>query len=57
MKDEIIQEVWRAKDAIAAKHKHNVEALVKHLRREEKNPSDRIVDLHARKENSAHPTK
>ena len=33
MKDEIIQEVWQAKDAIAAKYKHNVETLVRHLRR------------------------
>ena len=57
MKDEIIQEVWRAKDAIAAKHKHNVEALVKHLRRQERNSSAQIVDLHSRRATVAHATK
>ena len=57
MKDEIIQEVWRAKDAIAAKHKHNVEALVKHLRRQERNSPARVVDLRAQRATSAHSTK
>ena len=49
MKDEIIQEVWQAKDAIAAKYKHNVETLVRHLRRRERLSSARVVDLHAKR--------
>ncbi len=48
MKDEIIQEVWKAKDAISAEHHHDVKQLVKTLRTEEKSSGARIVDLHAR---------
>jgi len=54
MKDEIIQEVWRAKDAIAAKYKHNVENLARHLRRQQKLSSVPVVDLHAKRAASAH---
>lgn len=53
MKGEIIQEVWQAKDAIAAKHKHNVEALARYLRRQERLSSARVVDLHAKRATSA----
>ncbi len=48
MRDEIIREVWRAKDAIAARHKHSVKRLVEHLRAKEKSSEARVVDLHAR---------
>ena len=48
MKDEIIQEVWKAKDAISAKHHHDVRRLVATLRAEEKSSGAHIVDLHAR---------
>jgi hypothetical protein len=48
MKDEIIHEVWKAKDAIAAKHHHDVRRLVEHLRIEQLASSVRVVDLHAR---------
>ena len=48
MKDEIIQEVWRAKDTISARHHHDVGRLVEHLRAEEKSAGTRVVDLHAR---------
>ena len=48
MKDEIIQEVWRAKDAISAKHDYDVKRLVEHLRAKEKSSGSRVVDLHAR---------
>lgn len=48
MKDEIIQEVWAAKDAIAARCGHDVRVLVEHLREEErKTPDVRVVDLRA----------
>ena len=57
MKDEIIQEVWKAKDAIAAKHKYNVEALVKHLHLQARNSSAKVVDLRAQRETAAHSTK
>ena len=48
MKDEIIQEVWRAKDTIASRHKHSVKRLVEHLRTTEKSSETRVVDLHER---------
>ena len=48
MKDEIIREVWKAKDAVAARHHHDVKRLVEHLRSEEKSSVVRVVDLHAR---------
>jgi len=48
MKDEIIQELWRAKDAISAKHQHDVKRLVEDLRTAEKSSGCRVVDLHAR---------
>lgn len=48
MKDEIIQEVWKAKDAISAKHDHDVRRLATALRAEEKSSGARVVDLHAR---------
>ena len=48
MKDEIIQEVWKAKDAISAKSNYDVKRLVDHLRMEEKASGCQVVDLHAR---------
>ena len=35
MKDEIIQEVWKAKEAVAARHHYDVRRLVDRLRSEE----------------------
>jgi hypothetical protein len=48
MKNEIIQEVWKVKDAISAKHRYDVKRLVAHLRSEQKSQGTRVVDLHAR---------
>jgi len=48
MKDKIIQELWKAKDAISAKHQHDVKRLVDDLRAAEKASGYRVVDLHAR---------
>ena len=50
MKDEIIQEVWKAKDALAAKCGHDVRALVEHLRVQERASSAKVVDLHAQRQ-------
>jgi hypothetical protein len=47
MKDEIIQEVWKAKDAIAERYHHDLAALVKHVRDRERRSSAKVVDLHA----------
>jgi hypothetical protein len=48
MKDEVIQEVWKAKDAIAARHHYDVKRLVEHLRSQQRAQGTRVVDLHAR---------
>ena len=49
MHDEIIQEVWKAKDSISAKCHHDVRLLVAALRAEEKSSGAHTVDLHARR--------
>ena len=48
MKDEVIAEVWKAKDAISAEHQYDVKRLVRHLRNEEALSGSRVFDLHAR---------
>ena len=48
IKDEIIQEVWRGKDAVAAKYKHDAAAMAKALQTREKGSSAKVVNLHAR---------
>ena len=48
MKDEIIQEVWKAKAEIATRHQHDVRRLVEHLRSEQATSGVPVVDLHAR---------
>jgi hypothetical protein len=54
MKDEIIQEVWAAKDAIAAKCGHDVRLLVEYLREKEKNtPGVQVVDLRAKSQSES----
>jgi len=51
MKDEIIQELWKAKDTIAARHDYSVRRLAEHLRTLEKSSSAPLVDLPARRRN------
>ncbi len=48
MKDDIIQESWKAKDAISAKFDYDLKRLVKHLRSKQEAGGARVVDLHAR---------
>jgi hypothetical protein len=48
MTDEIIKEVWKAKDTISARHHYDVRRLVEHLRSEERASGARVLDLHAR---------
>ena len=48
MKDEIIAEVWKAKDSISAEHQYDVKRLVKHLRAEEALSGSRVLDLRAK---------
>lgn len=44
MKDEIIEELWRAKDQIAAETKENTQVLFKHLRLIKLKPSQRMAN-------------
>ena len=46
IKDEIIQEVWRGKDAVAARYKYDIVAMAKALQEREKKSPARVVNLH-----------
>ncbi len=48
MNDEIMQEVWKAKDELAARHNHDVRSLSEYLRNKEKTTGHIVIDLHAR---------
>ena len=43
MNDEIISEVWRNRDALAAKHGHDLDAIVSAIREREAHPLTRMV--------------
>jgi hypothetical protein len=45
MKNEILEEIWRVKDALAAKYNYNIEAMFRDLREREKTSGHRYVDL------------
>ena len=49
--DEIIAEVWRNRDAYVKQHHHDLDEIVKDLRRREETHPSRIVDLRKRREN------
>lgn len=42
--DEILEEVWRNRDAYVAKHHHNLDELLKDLLRRQEKPLSVIVD-------------
>ena len=50
MPDELIEELWQIKDCIAREHGYDVDALVAHLRTQERMESRQVVDLHAARE-------
>ena len=45
MTDEIIREVWRAKDALAKQFNYDLEALAAELRRRQKESGREVVNL------------
>ena len=49
MKDEVLQEVWKAKDDLAARHNYDVRRLAESLMVKEGASGHVILDLHARK--------
>ena len=48
MKDEVLQEVWKAKDDLAARHNYDVRRLAESLMVKEGASGNVILDLHAR---------
>jgi hypothetical protein len=47
--DDVIREVWQAKDAVAARYGYDVKRLAEHLRAEEKASDAVVVDLSAQR--------
>jgi len=47
MTDEIIREVWNAKDKISAESNYDVKRLLQTLRSKESDSGSRVVDVHA----------
>jgi hypothetical protein len=45
MKNEILEELWRVKDALAKKYNYDVDAMFRDLREREKTSGHRYVDL------------
>jgi len=45
MTDEIIQEVWRAKDRLAREFNYNLEALAAELRKRQQQTGRKVVNL------------
>lgn len=45
MKNEILEEIWRVKDALAAKFNYDVDAIFRDLREREKTSGHRYVDF------------
>lgn len=56
IKDQIIEEVWRGKDAVAAKYKHDAKTMAKALRDRENKSAAKVVNLHDRHQ-AISPTK
>lgn len=48
MKDEVLMEVWKAKDDLAGRHNYDVRRLAKSLKAKEGTSGHVIYDLHAR---------
>lgn len=53
MKDEVLQEVWKAKDDLAARHNYDVRRLAESLMIKEGASGHVILDLHAQKDIAA----
>jgi hypothetical protein len=47
VRDEILREVWRARDAFAKRHRYNLDAMVEELRQIERLSPNKLVDRSA----------
>ncbi len=45
MKNEILEEAWRVKDALAAKYNYDVKAMLRDMMERQKTSGHRYVDL------------
>ncbi len=43
-RDEVIEEVWRNRDAYASEHQHDLERIVEDLRRRQNENPSKVVD-------------
>ena len=50
MADEIIEELWKIKDAVAKEYGYDVKALVAHLRANKHEEDNLVVDLRSMKQ-------
>ena len=56
MTDEIIREVWRAKDELAKQFQYDIEALAAELRRRQKESGRQVVNLEKQAAEKTAPT-
>ena len=48
-RDEIIEEVWRNRDEYVRRHHHDLDEIVRDLRRREQRPHSKVVDRRKRR--------
>lgn len=53
MGDEIIKEVWQAKDRLAKQAGYKLDSLARELRKRQERPGKRIIDLSGKRQHSA----
>jgi ATP-dependent Zn protease len=53
MKNEILEELWKAKDELGEEYGNDIDALAKALIEKEKNESNHIIDLSHNKKAAA----
>lgn len=57
IEDEILREVWRARDAFAKRHRYNLDAMVEELRQLERQSPNKLVDLSKQPRKKTHQRK
>ena len=60
MKSEILEEVWRNRDAFASKYNYDLDAMVAALQEMERHHAEKVIDrtdLTAEQQTPNHPTK
>ena len=56
-RDEIIDEVWRLRDAYVAQHHHDLAEIVADLQARQRHPAGRLVDRRGRTRRSSRPVR